>query len=102
MRRLASLRRDSRCRRAWFSRAISPAFFIPTTSVQVRTARDLPAHRASEMSVSALRKITQQKMVGNWWQIGVLSGRDSTDFTQHSLSHCPVTYPNLQQGGGYK
>ena len=94
----ASLRRDSRCRRAWFSRARSPAFSIYTTSVQVRTARDVPARRASEMSVSALGEITQQRLAGNWWEIGVLSGRVSTDFTQHSVSYCPGTYPNLRQG----
>ena len=99
MRRLASLSRDSLSRRTSFSRARSPAFPILSTSVQVWTARDLPGHRASEMSVSALRKITQYKLAGNWSEIGVLSGRVSTDFTQYSVSHCLATYPNLRLGG---
>ena len=34
----------------------------------------------------------------NWWEIGVLNGRFSTDFTQHSMSHCPASYPNLRWG----
>ncbi len=101
MGKLASLRRDSRCRRASFSRAIAPAFPILSASVQVRTARHLLVHRASEMTVSALQKITQQKLAGNWSGIGVLSGRVSTDFTQHSVSHCLATYHNLRWGGAY-
>ena len=101
IRRLASLRRDSRSRSALFSWPSSSAFSIYTTSVQLRTACELPAHRASGMSVSALRELTQQKMAGSWWDIGVLSGRVSTDFTQHSVSHCLATYHNLRWGGAY-
>ena len=44
-------------------------------------------------------KITQGKLAENWSDIGVLSDRLSTDFTQHSVSHCPVTYPDLRWGG---
>ena len=98
MRTLASLSRDSRCRRAWFSRASSPASLILSASVQVSTDRVLPAHRASEMSVSALRKLHRCKLAGNWSEIGVLSDCISTDFTRHSVSHCLATYPNLRWG----
>ena len=34
-------------------------------------------------------------MVGNWGH----NGRNSTDFTQLSLSHCPAVCPNLRWGG---
>ena len=98
MRRLASLSRDSRSRRASFSWASSLAFFIPCTSVQVRTACDLPAHRASGMSVSALRKLHRGKLAENWSEIEVLNGRCSTDFTQHSMSHCSGNLPQPPAG----
>ena len=70
-----------------------------STSVPVWKSSDFPVHRAAYMIVAALRQITQGKIdlkLGGGG--GGLNGRNSTDFTQPSLSHCPATCPNLRRG----
>ena len=48
--------------------------------------------------ISLTKNYTGGKLAGNWSEIGVLSSRLSTDFTQHSVSHCYVIYSNLRWG----
>ena len=67
MRRLASLRRDSRCRRASFSLHRSLPYFVPTTSVPVRAARVLPAHRGPPADCSGFAANYTGE---HWWEIG--------------------------------
>ena len=69
-----------------------------STSVQVWKSSVFLAHRAVPPDCSGIAANYTRK---NWFEIGGLNGRNLTDFTRLSLSHCPTTCPNLRRGAIY-
>ena len=87
--------------------AVSPGTAAATEAEVPEAPRNLRVSpgESRELDVSweapALGEMTQHKLAGNWWDIGVLSGSVSTDFTQHSVSHTVRQLTPTSGGDGF-